>query len=83
MPPVLGFSSSAFHAVKSHLPHTGFSLGSNVQGQTKGIWMWCMPHPRQPGHTLVLLDTEGLGDPNKVGARGKQPQAPSEPPGPS
>eukprot|EP00076_Gallus_gallus_P036792 XP_025002330.1 guanylate-binding protein 2-like isoform X2 [Gallus gallus] len=44
---------------------TGFSLGSNVQGQTKGIWMWCMPHPRQPGHTLVLLDTEGLGDVDK------------------
>eukprot|EP00076_Gallus_gallus_P036749 XP_025002287.1 guanylate-binding protein 1 isoform X2 [Gallus gallus] len=27
--------------------------------------MWCMPHPRQPGHTLVLLDTEGLGDVDK------------------
>ncbi|XP_021238680.1 guanylate-binding protein 1-like isoform X3 [Numida meleagris] len=40
---------------------TGFSLGSNVQGHTKGIWMWCLPHPCQPGHTLVLLDTEGLG----------------------
>ncbi|POI21017.1 hypothetical protein CIB84_015235, partial [Bambusicola thoracicus] len=44
---------------------TGFSLGSTVQGQTKGIWMWCVPHPRQPGHTLVLLDTEGLGDVEK------------------
>ncbi|XP_021238693.1 guanylate-binding protein 2-like [Numida meleagris] len=44
---------------------TGFSLGSNVQGHTKGIWMWCLPHPRQPGHTLVLLDTEGLGDMEK------------------
>ncbi|XP_021238699.1 guanylate-binding protein 1-like [Numida meleagris] len=44
---------------------TGFSLGCNVQGHTKGIWMWCLPHPRQPGHTLVLLDTEGLGDVEK------------------
>ncbi|KAM6106967.1 LOW QUALITY PROTEIN: guanylate-binding protein 7-like [Phoenicopterus ruber ruber] len=40
----------------------GFSLGSSVQSHTKGIWMWCVPHTCQPGHTLVLLDTEGLGD---------------------
>ncbi|XP_074167346.1 guanylate-binding protein 2-like [Sminthopsis crassicaudata] len=25
---------------------TGFSLGSTVQSHTKGIWMWCVPHPR-------------------------------------
>ncbi|CAO2600254.1 Guanylate-binding protein 4 [Lemmus lemmus] len=40
----------------------GFSLGSTVQSETKGIWMWCVPHPTKPSHTLVLLDTEGLGD---------------------
>uniref|UniRef100_H0WQ07 GB1/RHD3-type G domain-containing protein n=1 Tax=Otolemur garnettii TaxID=30611 RepID=H0WQ07_OTOGA len=40
----------------------GFSLGCTVQSHTKGIWVWCVPHPRKPGHTLVLLDTEGLGD---------------------
>ncbi|XP_021010347.1 guanylate-binding protein 1, partial [Mus caroli] len=40
----------------------GFSLGSTVQSHTKGIWMWCMPHPQKPEHTLVLLDTEGLED---------------------
>uniref|UniRef100_A0A452H750 GB1/RHD3-type G domain-containing protein n=1 Tax=Gopherus agassizii TaxID=38772 RepID=A0A452H750_9SAUR len=44
----------------------GFSLGSTVQSHTKGIWMWCLPHPRRAGHTLVLLDTEGLGDVEKV-----------------
>ncbi|EGW08506.1 Interferon-induced guanylate-binding protein 1 [Cricetulus griseus] len=44
---------------------TGFSLGSTVQSHTKGIWMWCVPHPQKPGHTLVLLDTEGLGDVEK------------------
>ncbi|XP_044847492.1 guanylate-binding protein 1-like [Mauremys mutica] len=46
---------------------TGFSLGSTIQSHTKGIWMWCLPHPhpRQAGHTLVLLDTEGLGDVEK------------------
>uniref|UniRef100_A0A8I3WWI6 Guanylate binding protein 5 n=1 Tax=Callithrix jacchus TaxID=9483 RepID=A0A8I3WWI6_CALJA len=40
----------------------GFPLGSTVKSHTKGIWMWCVPHPKKPGHTLVLLDTEGLGD---------------------
>ncbi|KAJ8281451.1 hypothetical protein GJAV_G00067860 [Gymnothorax javanicus] len=42
--------------------NTGFSLGSTVQSETKGIWMWCVPHPRRNDETLVLLDTEGLGD---------------------
>ncbi|EPQ20810.1 Guanylate-binding protein 6, partial [Myotis brandtii] len=40
----------------------GFPLGSTVQSETKGIWMCCVPHPSNPNHTLVLLDTEGLGD---------------------
>ncbi|XP_040607610.1 guanylate-binding protein 1-like [Mesocricetus auratus] len=44
---------------------TGFSLGSTVQSHTKGIWMWCVPHPKKADHTLVLLDTEGLGDVEK------------------
>ncbi|XP_036057039.1 guanylate-binding protein 6-like [Onychomys torridus] len=43
----------------------GFPLGSTVQSETKGIWMWCVPHPTKPKHTLVLLDTEGLGDVEK------------------
>ncbi|KAM9687397.1 guanylate-binding protein 1-like isoform 1-T1 [Trichechus inunguis] len=43
----------------------GFPLGSTVQSNTKGIWMWCVPHPNMPNHTLVLLDTEGLGDVEK------------------
>lgn len=44
---------------------TGFSLGSTVQSHTKGIWMWCVPHPKKAGQTLVLLDTEGLEDVEK------------------
>ncbi|XP_035169752.1 guanylate-binding protein 2-like [Oxyura jamaicensis] len=48
---------------------TGFALGPTVQAQTKGIWMWCLPHPQRPDTTLVLLDTEGLGDPNKGDSR--------------
>nr|XP_015192051.1 PREDICTED: guanylate-binding protein 1-like isoform X1 [Lepisosteus oculatus] len=43
----------------------GFALGSTIQSHTKGIWMWCIPHPTKPDHTLVLLDTEGLGDVEK------------------
>uniref|UniRef100_A0A8D2J786 GB1/RHD3-type G domain-containing protein n=1 Tax=Varanus komodoensis TaxID=61221 RepID=A0A8D2J786_VARKO len=41
---------------------SGFALGSMLQACTKGIWMWCIPHPEKPDQTLVLLDTEGLGD---------------------
>ncbi|XP_015738975.1 guanylate-binding protein 1-like [Coturnix japonica] len=44
---------------------TGFPLGPTVRAETKGIWMWCLPHPRQAGVALVLLDTEGQEDPNK------------------
>ncbi|KAM5151685.1 guanylate-binding protein 7-like [Mantella aurantiaca] len=43
----------------------GFSLGSTIQSETKGIWMWCVPHPDNKDHVLVLLDTEGLGDVDK------------------
>ncbi|XP_028679637.2 guanylate-binding protein 1-like isoform X2 [Erpetoichthys calabaricus] len=44
---------------------SGFSLGSTIQSHTKGIWVWCVPHPVKADHTLVLLDTEGLGDVEK------------------
>ncbi|XP_041432266.1 guanylate-binding protein 6 [Xenopus laevis] len=40
----------------------GFPLGHTVEAKTKGIWMWCVPHPDKSARTLVLLDTEGLGD---------------------
>ncbi|KAK3513840.1 hypothetical protein QTP70_028843 [Hemibagrus guttatus] len=44
---------------------TGFALGSTIESKTKGIWMWCVPHPIKEGLTVVLLDTEGLGDVHK------------------
>ncbi|CAJ0953409.1 unnamed protein product [Ranitomeya imitator] len=47
------------------LPAASFALGSSIQSKTKGIWMWCVPHPQKSGQTLVLLDTEGLGDVEK------------------
>nr|XP_055045673.1 guanylate-binding protein 1-like isoform X1 [Misgurnus anguillicaudatus] len=43
----------------------GFALGSTIESKTKGIWMWCVPHPTEKETTLVLLDTEGLGDVDK------------------
>ncbi|XP_065122843.1 guanylate-binding protein 2-like isoform X5 [Paramisgurnus dabryanus] len=44
---------------------TGFALGNTIESKTKGIWMYCVPHPSEAGRTLVLLDTEGLGDIDK------------------
>ncbi|KAM5153062.1 guanylate-binding protein 1-like [Mantella aurantiaca] len=43
----------------------GFNLGATIQAETKGIWMWCVPHPKKKNQALVLLDTEGLGDVEK------------------
>ncbi|XP_066433712.1 guanylate-binding protein 2-like [Eleutherodactylus coqui] len=44
----------------------GFSLGHTLSANTKGIWMWCAPHPKKSDHTLILLDTEGVGDVEKA-----------------
>ncbi|XP_053551067.1 guanylate-binding protein 1-like [Bombina bombina] len=43
----------------------GFDLGATIEAKTKGIWMWCVRHPTKANCTLVLLDTEGLGDVEK------------------
>eukprot|EP00092_Neocalanus_flemingeri_P011290 GFUD01012167.1.p1 GENE.GFUD01012167.1~~GFUD01012167.1.p1 ORF type:complete len:628 (+),score=187.88 GFUD01012167.1:82-1965(+) len=44
----------------------GFPLGATVQAKTKGIWMWLGDHPLDPENkALLLLDTEGLHDPEK------------------
>ncbi len=45
---------------------SGFSLGSTIKSHTKGIWIWARTHPQNPDQYLVLLDTEGLGDVEKV-----------------
>jgi hypothetical protein len=44
----------------------GFDLGDTIQSETKGIWIWCRQHPTKSDQVLVLLDTEGLDDPEKV-----------------
>ncbi|XP_051021683.1 guanylate-binding protein 1-like [Acomys russatus] len=57
-----------YHRGKSYLMNKmageqkSFSLGCTVQSHTNRIWMWYVPHHRKPDHTLVLLDTNGLGD---------------------
>ncbi|XP_061436682.1 guanylate-binding protein 1-like isoform X2 [Lethenteron reissneri] len=44
----------------------GFAVGHAVQSKTKGIWAWPIPHPANKDNCLLLLDTEGLGDPEKA-----------------
>ncbi|XP_061436652.1 guanylate-binding protein 1-like isoform X2 [Lethenteron reissneri] len=44
----------------------GFAVGHAVQSKTKGIWAWPIPHPTNKDNCLLLLDTEGLGDPEKA-----------------
>ena len=48
---------------------SGFSLGSSVEAHTKGIWIWPRPHPRHNDRFLLLIDTEGIGDADKVSAK--------------
>ncbi|XP_053388250.1 guanylate-binding protein 1-like [Mercenaria mercenaria] len=43
----------------------GFSLGDTIQSETKGIWIWCKKHPNRENEVLLLIDTEGLADPEK------------------
>jgi len=43
----------------------GFPLGATVEAKTKGIWMWVGDFPNDPSKAMVLLDTEGLHDPEK------------------
>ncbi|XP_043916975.1 guanylate-binding protein 1-like [Protopterus annectens] len=39
---------------------SGFLVTPGVQSSTRGIWMWCLPHPHKSDCVLMLLDTEGL-----------------------
>ena len=47
----------------------GFELGSTVQSKTKGIWIWARDHPQVKDCVLILIDTEGLADPQKADTR--------------
>lgn len=44
----------------------GFKTGHTTRRVTKGIWVLCRPHPKQEDQVLVLLDTEGIDDPEAV-----------------
>src|SRR4029434_4111067 len=37
---------------------SGFALGSTIESKTKGIWMWCVPHPNQAGGHASLTHTQ-------------------------
>jgi hypothetical protein len=46
----------------------GFELGGSVDSCTRGIWMWDTPIKHKNKHgdfNLILLDTEGLGSPDR------------------
>jgi hypothetical protein len=43
-----------------------FEIGHTTDAVTKGIWVMCRPHPTKENQVLVLLDTEGIDDPDKV-----------------
>ena len=44
--------------------HTNSSFDP-FQAMTKGIWIWKGDYFGDPGRALILLDTEGLCDPEK------------------
>jgi Guanylate-binding protein, N-terminal domain/Guanylate-binding protein, C-terminal domain len=48
--------------------NNGFPLGPTLQAKTKGIWMWVGDYFGDPSRAMVLLDTEGLDDPEKGNA---------------
>ena len=45
---------------------TGFPMGSTIRSETKGIWVWLRQHPLDRSRRLLLMDTEGLYDPDKA-----------------
>lgn len=45
--------------------NNGFPLGPTLQAKTKGIWMWKGDFFNDPNRAMILLDTEGLDDPEK------------------
>ena len=71
---IIGISGS-YRGGKSYLANwfagkdsrdDAFPLGSTVQSETKGIWFYCLKHPKDKKTTVIILDTEGLDDPKKT-----------------
>ncbi|XP_024845624.1 guanylate-binding protein 4 [Bos taurus] len=67
-PAVVVAIAGLYRTTKSYLMNRlagqnhSFPLGSTVRSETRGIWMLCVHRPSKENHTLVLLDTEGLGN---------------------
>ena len=43
----------------------GFPLGSTMTAKTKGFWIWSGDFPGNSKHAMILIDVEGLADPDK------------------
>jgi len=43
----------------------GFEIGPTVNPCTKGLWIWGRPKQLAPNFHCILLDTEGLGSPQR------------------
>ncbi|XP_068103288.1 guanylate-binding protein 6-like [Hyperolius riggenbachi] len=44
---------------------SALKVEASIHTESKGIRMWCFPHPHKKHHTLVLLDTDPLEDVEK------------------
>uniref|UniRef100_A0A8B9QAC5 Guanylate-binding protein N-terminal domain-containing protein n=1 Tax=Apteryx owenii TaxID=8824 RepID=A0A8B9QAC5_APTOW len=69
MQPVVVVAITGLHcAGRSHLMNRLARERTGERGVShQSIWMWCVPQPCWPGHTLVLPNTEGWGDVEKLG----------------
>lgn len=66
-----------YHTGKSFLlnkllgafPGSGFPLGSSVDPETHGAWLWSMPGIAEGvEHPIIFIDTEGLSSPENTAA---------------
>ncbi len=46
-----------------------FELGQTTKGKTRGIWAFAVPYHKDPSKTVLLLDTEGMFDPERPDAQ--------------
>ncbi|XP_068103301.1 guanylate-binding protein 7-like [Hyperolius riggenbachi] len=51
-------------------PNKAIKVDASIHTESKGIRMWCVPHPHKKNHTLVLLDTDPLEDVEKEDNKG-------------
>jgi hypothetical protein len=42
-----------------------FGVGNSVPSCPKGLWLWMEPDPSAPKRALLILDSQGYGDPSE------------------